>query len=450
MQNKPEKKIICDIPVDRFTQGTHIHQRRVLWQFEQGRRFFWLNWHRRARKTTLCLNLLLREAATQKNRTYDYIAPTYKQAKSIVWRDPNMLNCYLPDIARLPWQKNESELFVYFKETNSYLFIKGADNPDSLRGTAAHGVAFDEFALIDPSAWYEVYRPIVAEDVTKWAAFLFTPKGMNHAYDMIQLAEANDEAYVSTLPASTSGLISKEELEKARQEMPAELFMQEFECSFIAEEEMTFITSAGLAALEGLPYVEDKPRTFISVDPATGGDECVAKAFRNIKEIEMKIYRERDEMKLVAELDIFARQLGTKNFVIETVGLGGPIASRLREMGNNVFNYEPGGKATDSDRFANSKAEMWWEVGRAVRDKKVEYPEDTKTRQQLSSVKYKLQSSSGKLICEPKDLTKKRIGHSPDRADAWVIGMFHWQNFEPDGKPQRISGQSSYAGLGIG
>jgi shikimate 5-dehydrogenase len=59
-------------------------------------RFKVLRWHRRARKTTLGLNILIRAAASNHGHTYVYVAPTYKQAKAIIVRDPMMLSRYLP------------------------------------------------------------------------------------------------------------------------------------------------------------------------------------------------------------------------------------------------------------------------------------------------------------------------------------------------------------------
>jgi len=446
------------LPVKRFTDegGHHKWHLEMLYAFDGGRlhdkspllRYFWLNWHRRARKTTLALNLLIRECCRNPRSIYDFVAPTYKQAKSIIWQDPDMLDSFLPDRNVFGWDKNSTDLMVRF-ENKSILKLKGADNPDSLRGPRANGVWFDEWALMEAAGIMAIYQPILAEDRNRWAGFSFTPKGCNHAKEGIEKAENNPNCFVSTLPADISGIFTPEELEEARLAMPPELFQQEFMCSFIAEEEMTFITSASLEALRHLIRIEDKPRTFISVDPATGGDECVAKVFCSTKELEQKIYHLPDEMKIVAELQVLAMTHGTKNFVIESVGLGGGIASRLRQLGFNVFDFEPGSKALDSDHFANLKAEMWWEVSKMVRNGKCDYPEDMKTRQQLSSVKYKVQSNSGKLICEPKDLTKKRLGNSPDRADAWVIAMYHMNYFEPDNIKISRGNVPSFVSLGV-
>ena len=68
------------VPVSRFWDNMHIHQRKVFHAFDvDTKRFIWLNWHRRARKTTLLLNLLIRECCRNQDVTYDYVGPTYRE-----------------------------------------------------------------------------------------------------------------------------------------------------------------------------------------------------------------------------------------------------------------------------------------------------------------------------------------------------------------------------------
>ena len=195
-------------------------------------RFFILNWHRRARKTTHILNLLIRECCRNKSSVYLYVAPTYRQAKNIIWRDPNMLDRYLP--RELIIKKNESELFIEF-DTKSILAIRGGDEPDSLRGMDFEGVGVDEFALLKQQVWEEILRPVVAQKTNRWAAFAFTPKGMNHAYDYWMKSPNWDKWFRNELRASQSGLIPQTELDRAKIEMPFDLYQQEFECEFLTE-----------------------------------------------------------------------------------------------------------------------------------------------------------------------------------------------------------------------
>ena len=102
-----------------------------------------------------------------------YIAPTYRQAKQIVWRK---LKHRLQD---LRWIKkiNESELSIILKN-GSTIALKGADNADSLRGVGLDFMVMDEFADIDPEAWYETLRPTLS-DKQGGALFIGTPKGLN-------------------------------------------------------------------------------------------------------------------------------------------------------------------------------------------------------------------------------------------------------------------------------
>jgi hypothetical protein len=106
--------------------------------------------------------------------TYYIIAPTYKQAKSIYWRE--ICKLYRGDFMTF----NEQELSITFDhlsgmeiETTSgkivvnhdpdlpptRIELKGADNPDSLRGTGICGAVMDEYAFM-PDGKY-LYDTIV-------------------------------------------------------------------------------------------------------------------------------------------------------------------------------------------------------------------------------------------------------------------------------------------------
>ena len=69
------------IPYSPRKQQAYLHNEL------QNYRYGLLLCHRRFGKTTMCLNHLIRCAMTNKNYNprYAYIAPTYKQAKSIAW-----------------------------------------------------------------------------------------------------------------------------------------------------------------------------------------------------------------------------------------------------------------------------------------------------------------------------------------------------------------------------
>jgi hypothetical protein len=388
---------------------------------ERQARFYLLNWHRRARKTTLGLNLLIREAYTHPGRVYGYIGPTYTQAKSIIWRDPNMLMRYLPDdlIAR----KNESELFVELKN-GSIIAIKGADNADSIRGMDFAGVFLDEWALMKSMVWEEILRPIITQSNDRWAMFAFTPKGRNFVFDYWNKSDHWADWYRSFLPVYESDIMPKKELDKAKDEMPKGLYEQEFLCSFLADEENTLISAQSVEALASVHRTHREIRRVVACDPSQGGDECVIYVMENTAIIDVKVLHVKDTMVIAGEIAAIMHKTKTDYVAVDSIGIGAGICDRLRELGKKVIRINSSEKAGDEERFYNLRAEIWWYCMEQIIASKVAYPEDIELRRELSFVKYKVVNSSGKIQLEPKADTKERLGRSPDRADAFVYGVW--------------------------
>lgn len=227
---------VIRVPVDAFKP----HKWMIDSLEDPKHRFKVHRWHRRARKTTLGINKLIRAAAATKNETYAYVAPTYKQAKSIVVRDPMMLPRYLP-IPALSKPFNESELTATFR-TGSILRIFGADEPDSLRGIRMKGVVLDEFALMKREVFDEILYPVILES-GGWCDFLFTPKGRNHAYEFWRRGsglQGYEDWKSFDLISSQSGLLTQEQLDLARKDMGDDLFRQEMECEFLEDVQAVF------------------------------------------------------------------------------------------------------------------------------------------------------------------------------------------------------------------
>jgi hypothetical protein len=411
------------IPVRRFLDGAHIHQLNALAAFDRHEaRFFSLEWHRRARKSTLACNLLIRESCRYPKRSYVYVGPTKEQARNILWDDPNMLFAYLPPQEVFGWEKNEQKLYIRFAN-GSILRIRGADDPGTLRGIDAAGIVFDEWPLMDETIWTGIFCPIMAQDPRRWAIFCWTPIGENHATDM-HAAGANDpEWYVQTLKASESGLIPPDELVKAKKRMPPTLYDQEMECAHITDEERVLITSRMLDELNGYEVDDGDERGIISCDPSMGGDEAVFMAFRGRALVGMEAHHERDPMKLLGFLTIFGRKHGINTYVIDSIGIGGPLCARMSELGANVIPFNSS-ETSARPGFFNKRAEAWWAARDDIQDHKVDPVEDAETRRQLAGVRYGVADSSGLLRIELKDKAKKRIGRSPDRGDCYVMGRW--------------------------
>lgn len=188
--------------------------------------------------------------------------------------------------------------------------------------------------------------------------------------------------------------------------------------------ENVLIKSTSLDNLKGVVHNFPRSRKIVASDPSQGGDECVIKALDNGRIIELKIMHENNTMVIAGEIELMMFKHKTNDCAIDTIGIGAGIADRLEELGKNVIRIESAEQADDKDRFVNRRAEMWWYVMEQITAREIPYPEDEELRRQLSAVKYRVVSSSGKIQLEPKEDTKKTLGRSPDRADCFVYGIW--------------------------
>jgi len=197
-------------------------QTRVL---DDPHRFKVINVGRRAGKTVLCVLKLLIEAGEGK-RTCWYVAPTYKQAKNIAW---SLLKEYCPPAFRAQW--NETDLTCRLPN-GSVIALKGADNPDSLRGVGIDFAVFDEVAFFADwrQAW-EALRPVLVDSKAP-AWFVSTPNGFNHFYGLYDARLSDPEFESFHYTSYDNPYLDAAELDGLRETMDARSFAQEFLAEF--------------------------------------------------------------------------------------------------------------------------------------------------------------------------------------------------------------------------
>jgi len=164
--------------------------------------------------------------------TYYYFFPTFNQGRKVLWdgldRDGFRFMDHFPP-AVIDGKPNDTEMRIRFKNGSIFQII-GTDRINSLMGTNPIGCVFSEYALQSPKAW-DYVRPILTEN-GGWAVFNGTPRGMNHFWDIYQVAQTNNWFH-QLLTAEDTGYPSKEEIERERREgMPEEMIRQEFLCDW--------------------------------------------------------------------------------------------------------------------------------------------------------------------------------------------------------------------------
>lgn len=216
------------------------YQVPVFEAFDAGIRRFVMVWHRRAGKDKTAFNLMIREAATGRVGNYWYVFPSFTEGKRALWDnvDSNgmrVLDHCPPEL--LKKKPNEADLSLDFIN-GSTLQIVGSKDPDSLRGPNPVGVVYSEFAEQSPAAW-QVVKPIVIEN-RGWVLFDFTPRGNNHAYDLLVEAQADLDWYTSVLTVDDTNALDAKQLAEARKGSSEEFFRQEYYCDFEAGNEGSY------------------------------------------------------------------------------------------------------------------------------------------------------------------------------------------------------------------
>jgi hypothetical protein len=200
------------------------------WQLEVARdphRFKVICAGRRSGKSVLSRLTILKWATSEVGR-YWIVSPTYKMSKMIHWQE-------LQKEVPRSWveKKNEVELSLTLKN-GSIIELKGAENPDTLRGVKLRGLIIDEIASIPNWSWLwsEVLRPTLT-DYSAPAMFISTPKGFNHFFDLYQSGMGTQKDYKSwKFNSYDNPFISKEELDAARKELTEDTFQQEYMADF--------------------------------------------------------------------------------------------------------------------------------------------------------------------------------------------------------------------------
>ncbi len=191
-------------------------------------RFAVLVWHRRAKKSRSALNKQVMKIMTRTEPgVCYYVLPTYRQAKQVVW--DVLINDHIP--REIYTKKNDSELAIYYKNGVIQRFI-GAEDYDKHRGTNPFDVVFDEFSEQPEEIWTAIFQPVLMENGGT-ATFVFTPKGKNHSWKLLQMARENPLWFTSVKGVSETNVFTHEELEEIKRNTPQSLYAQEYEVSFI-------------------------------------------------------------------------------------------------------------------------------------------------------------------------------------------------------------------------
>ncbi len=353
--------------------------------------------HRRAGKDKTIWNITIKESFKRVG-VYFYILPTYTQAKKVIWdgvdRDGFKLLKHIPE--KLIRAMNETEMQIELVN-GSIIQLVGADNVDRIVGTNPIGVVFSEYSLMKKEVW-DLIRPILAEN-GGWAIFNFTPRGRNHAYNLMQTAKDSKEWWVGIYPVSVTKAISSQALYMERKEMPRAIYEQEYECAF-SENGAQFFKN-----IENCTYHKDIEHGLgldgdfkLGVDLAKYNDFTVITPF-NLKTFVVypqERFNQIDWILQEAKIEANARKYNNARITIDSTGIGDPVVENLRRKGLNI---------RDEDVFKftqTSRTNLLNNLAIMLENRKILIPHDEELIEELKS--FTMESNdAGRLIIKCPD-----------------------------------------------
>jgi hypothetical protein len=174
---------------------------------------------------------------------------------------------------------------------------------------------------------------------------------------------------------------------------------------------------------EGEPRDSQHERVVIACDVARFGDDETVIAERVGQRITiLETYRGKATTFTAGRVEHWASRHPEPHvrIVIDDTGVGGGVTDQMRARGRQVTAFNAGERANRPLKFPNRRSELWFEMAAQLPDLEID-PDDQLTAD-LTAPRHDYDLAQRRVV-EAKDRTKKRIGRSPDRADAVLLTL---------------------------
>lgn len=372
-------------------------------------------------------------------------APSDKQVKAILWREINKLHARLG----LPGRTNLDEWYVG-KEMVAFGRKPADHDPTAFQGLHARYVLviLDEACGIPKELW-DAASTLGANKYGRTLAIgnpddphgeFATNCRPNSGWNVIHVGYEDTPNFTGE-PISESlseMLISREWVEGRAEKWGREsaIFTSKCRGLFPKDSEFGVVPYSWAVACQGLELPYGEPREG-GIDVGAGGDRTVIRERRGLRAGRVETFLDNDPMRTVGRLVEKINEWGLKRVKVDSIGVGWGVYGRLWELssvhnplGECTHNAEVvavnfGEAADEPDRFLNKRAEVWWTVGREnSRLRRWDLSEvDDDTIAELTNPAYEILDSKGKVKIEKKEEVIKRMGRSPDGADALLLAF---------------------------
>lgn len=187
-------------------------------------------------------------------------------------------------------------------------------------------------------------------------------------------------------------------------------------------------TSAGLISIKRIREARERELTEsvpieLGVDVGAGGDKSVVACRRGPVVRILQRDQNPDTMQTCGNIINLLKLTGASVAKVDEIGIGRGVVDRAEELEQPVLGVNVGQSPVDKEGFMNLRAEGYWALRERFEDGTIDIdPDDDDLAAQLADLDYK-RTSSGKIQIEAKEQIKRRLGRSPDDADAVMLAF---------------------------
>ena len=398
---------------------------------------------RRSGKSTLEIEEMVYDAVTGKERNIFYVAPTQKQARSIIWE---ALKKRLAGIG----DANEARLEMKVPTSDggfSIIYVAGWENRENFRGMKAYKIVFDELDTMRDFfvGWQEIFRPALTDTRGK-ATFIGTPKKENpnlRRLEKIAQTDSDYEAFHFTTAHNPH--IPADEIDKAKEELDFDTYMQEYMAEYVDNEGALFNYNSLVDVFTNT--VDKEWDKYMTVDIADDGSDKTKFSFwEGLEEYKRESFSRLNTESIIAKIREYAslERIPYSKIAVDAIGVGAGVASS--SMLTGIIGYKSSYSAIKTDSnivnlnsvgyfngtqlvsdYRNLRSQCIFKLATLVNNHKIASKVEGRDKESIIEELSSYQDASkgdGKRQASAKDDVREIIGHSPDDSDTWIMRMY--------------------------
>ncbi|MVN86828.1 hypothetical protein GO986_08635 [Deinococcus sp. HMF7620] len=420
--------------------------KRILTAVVTSRRVSVRSGHKVSKSTTAAVIGLWRVYCRPDSRTV-LSAPTSRQVRIIIWKEVRRLHSKARLPGRMPLDPGSG-----FVHGESELFGFSTDEPEKMAGVSGADLQFiiDEASGVDEGIFEAIEGNLaggaslllISNPTQVSGTFYDSHTTKRHLWNTIHIS-SEDTPNVISGEILIPGLATRDWVQEKKLDWGEDspLFQVRVRGNFPTQAENTVIGLGLVEAARARFDAQDQGPTgafTLGVDVARFGDDStVLQPLFGKQPIAPRVHAKQDNVEVAGHVMDFVEELrathdypvtaGPVRVKIDDLGNGSGVtdhlrhSKRARELGLTILPITVSEAAT-SEGYSKLRDQLWFALRNWLKEGG-QLPPDSHLEGELVAVKYSF-DAQGRSKVEKKEDLKKRMGRSPDRADALALAIY--------------------------